>query len=201
MPRRRPRSTPVVVIGCALAAALLVAVAFVAFDVGGDDGDPTTAEAGAAPEESEPPTEDRLSSESRLGYAGLGPLQLGMSEADAGRAARATFVSTDGGCLWRIDPEADFGGGLNAYLSGADGLVQIGVASPAIRTISGIHVGSTADDVRSTYANAVPGSSGLSELTITNPQGRHIRFFFNNGVVSYMELTVSAELSEGISRC
>jgi hypothetical protein len=64
-------------------------------------------------------------------------------------------------------------------------------------------VGSTADDIR-TYSNAVPGAGagGYSELAITNPEGRHIRFFMDSaGVVVIMELTLSPELSEGIARC
>ncbi len=201
--RRRSISTPVVVIGCALVAALLVGIGLVAFDVGAnDDGEATSSDLAASEETASTSTEARLTAESRLGYAGLGPLQLGMSEAEAARAAGATFVPTDGGCSWRVDPEGDFGGGLSAYF--VDGLAQISVTNPAIRTISGIRVGSSADDIRRTSSNAVPGAGAAdySELAITNPEGRHIRFFMDSaGVVVIMELTLSSELSEGIARC
>jgi hypothetical protein len=203
MPRRRHLSTPVVVIGCAIAAALLVGISFVAFDVAGDGGgESATSDVPAAEDAASPPTEDRLTTESRLGYAGLGPLQLGMSKSEATRASGATFVPSDGGCSWSIRPDGDFDG-LSAFFIGADGLVQISVANPAIRTISGIGLGSSADDVRQTYSNAStgPGAGGYSELAITNPEGRHIRFFMSGDRVIHMELTLNAELSEGIARC
>ena len=56
---------------------------------------------------------------------------------------------------------------------------EIEVANPAIYTISGIHVGSTFDEFRATYPNAVeriegggPNGAVYRSLRITNPEGR-----------------------------
>ena len=51
-----------------------------------------------------PVGEDRLSSESRLGYAGLGPIKLGMTIEDASAPARAVIENT--GCGFDVRPEA-----------------------------------------------------------------------------------------------
>ena len=56
-----------------------------------------------------------------------------------------------------------------------------------ISTISGIHIGSTRDDVHRTYANAV--DLGPNTIRITNPEGRRITFVLDqDGVVVFMSL-------------
>ena len=65
-------------------------------------------------------------------------------------------------------------------------IVQIGVNTPNISTISGIHVGSTRDQVFRTYPNATEGNDGL--ITITNQEGQGITFFVTGDVVRGMVL-------------
>jgi hypothetical protein len=84
----------------------------------------------------------------------------------------------------------------------------ISVGHPDIFTISGIHVGSTADDVLRTYANVdapppaqvAPGQI-VQILTITNPEGRVVQFFVENGLVSTMEVAMSRAILEGHRLC
>ena len=57
---------------------------------------------------------------------------------------------------------------------------EIDVWHPAIYTISGVHVGSTYDEVLRTYPAAVETilAQTYLHLTITTPEGRTIKFFF-----------------------
>jgi hypothetical protein len=205
MPTRRSPSTLIVVIGCALVAAVLVAVGFVAFDIGGNDGDATSSDAPVAEETAAAPTEERLTAESRLGYAGLGPITLGMSKAGAERSGRMTIEPSDGGCSFTVTPEAGSGlGAGDVSVWFGDGVGVITVNHPAIRTISGVHVGSTADDVFRTYSNAVeaPEGGGYSVITITSADGRFINFYVDPGrLVTGMLLSRDPDVLEGWSRC
>lgn len=172
-----------------------------------------------------------LTEESRLGYAGLGPIQLGMTLDDAARAGLVSFRVRD--CSHAMDPGA--GSGLDPIpelrltnvggrfvssptgqtvsglevLSDGNVIDGIHIETPEVLTISGIHVGSSADDVRETYANVVerqyehlPDGSGRQALIITNPEGRQVYFNVDaDSRVSSMGVTVSAAASEGHSRC
>jgi hypothetical protein len=203
---------PVVVIGSALAAALLVGVAFVAFDVGGsDDSDATSSDLPASEETLSTSTEERLTADSRLGYAGLGPLRLGMSIAEVEKAGKVTVSIPS--CTARIEsPEAGLAlFDVSGYFGGDGELWVIEVGTPAISTISGIHVGSTADDVRRAYSNVVesgvveaPVANGYSYFTqtITNPEGRFIRFVVDTDErVRHMSLSLSREAQGGYDTC
>ena len=195
---RRALSTPVVVIGCALVFAVLVAIAFVAFGVGGDDGsdDPAAEETAAAP------SEERLTSESRLGYAGLGPLALGSSFEDVKQDGRIEIEQLT--CGYMVVPVGDSGlGPHDVGLWFDEGLAVITIHTPAVSTISGVHVGSTDDEVFRTYANAVETSDPHSpHITITSADGRYITFYLGaDRTVQQMMLARNPDVVENWARC
>ena len=163
------------------------------------------------------PGEDRLSAASRLGFAGLGPIKLGMTLADAERAGDVTIVPGD--CPWVLHPGSGSGlapvvrsyGTITGYTVWAFGgsIDEIDVSNPASFTISGVHVGSTADDVMRTYPGAVekvigqdPDGTAHLSLTITNPEGRVVVFFTETDrVVHAMTVALSAETIDGNAKC
>jgi hypothetical protein len=132
------------------------------------------------------PGEDRLSTESRLGYEGLGPIRLGMPFDEAVAAAHVT-VQRDPTCAMELYGEP--GSGVDSIavwvLEGIDTII---VSRPGINTISGIHVGSTRAEVLATYPEAANDDPGGAELLITNSEGRAIVFDFDGDAVSSMSL-------------
>jgi hypothetical protein len=157
---------------------------------------PTTVPTTTAPATTAPVTEPPLTRDSRLGFAGLGSLKLGASFADAERLANITFVNN--GCGWTVSAGSD--AALNAALKGievqgdratsqadvpASTVVQISVDVPEISTISGIHVGSTKDDVLRTYPGAEEQSG---DVQIQSADGRTIQFFIGKDAVVGMRL-------------
>jgi len=146
-----------------------------------------------------PPGEDRLSTQSRLGFAGLGPIKLGMTFADAELAGQVVFRND--GCGYSMAPapgrpEAEFSVSVN--YSGSPNVQQIQVNAPEISTISGIHVGSTRDDVLQTY----PSASGVAGvITIMNAEGRVIDFFMAQDKVVSMFLWQQGKKITVDSRC
>ena len=168
--------------------------------------------------------DDRLSSNSRLGYAGLGPIKLGMTFAEVERAGRVTI--RQGECELVIEPNpgsgldriqhpdyghmiSGFGVGGSFPITESRVIDMIFVGHPSVFTISGIHVGSTADDVRRTYANVVERRVGQQPdgrfdiaLTITSPEGRVVQFSVNpDGVVRGMTVAMSEEVIENHRLC
>ncbi|MFF7780467.1 cutinase family protein [Streptomyces tanashiensis] len=126
----------------------------------------------------------------RITVNGMGPLRLGMSRAQAERAVGAPIPVGPGGpdCT---DLSIEGGPqGLLLRFSSEDRLVAIYVlsqASASIRTASGIHVGSTRDDVMTTYEpdlTVSPVGSGIEELVFaprgSQFQGRVITFLMND---------------------
>ena len=100
-----------------------------------------------------PPTvplgEDRLSVDSRLGYAGLGPIKLGMAFDDAVAAAQVT-VQPDATCETTLHGAPD-SGVETITVWGQSVIDTITVLHPGIQTISGIEVGDTRADVLAIY--------------------------------------------------
>jgi hypothetical protein len=206
---RRRTAAPRVAAVCAAVAVVVVGVVVL---TGGDDGPLRRITTGSSPSTSStttpasttvttpsftpgptttaPPTvvpgEDRLSTESRLGYAGLGPIRLGMPFDDAVAAAHVT-VQPDPTCA--IELYGEPGSGVDSIavwvLEGIDTII---VSRPGINTISGIHVGSTRAEVLATYPAAANDDPGGAELVITNSEGRAIVFGFDGDAVSSMSL-------------
>jgi hypothetical protein len=227
---RRRRAVPRVVAASVAAAALVVAVVVVTQDSGpghitsGTTPDTTTS-TGEAPTTSTAPTtttvaptttappptvpvgEDRLSSESRLGYAGLGPIKHGMNFDYADAAARVRKGEPTGCDIFLY---AEEGSGVEAVSvwRTVDGRVDdIGVHRPGIRTISGIEVGNTRTDVLRTYPAAYEyrsfvNTDGPSQLVITGPEGQVILFSFDAAdVVTSMTLSSDLQAWEGRRLC
>jgi len=175
----------------------LCALSFgITYVVANDDGDGNADADAATPSSTAVATdpeikEARLTSASRLGYEGLGPIKLGMSIDDAERAGQAATANT--GCALTFDPAPDTGlryGDVHLFDDDVGAIVGLNVTTPAISTISGIHIGSTRDEVHRTYANAVDVDA--ETVRIENPQGRRITFYVGrNGIVSGMTLHAS----------
>ena len=154
---------------------------------------PTTAAAQAG--------DDRLSAASRLGYTGLGPIKLGMPFAEVESAGQVTMRRTLTSCpvsslvpgpnsgLQQIPFTALYGVWIapSYPLSEPFTVDAIDVTDPAIFTLSGVHVGSSYDDVLRTYPSAVEAPIDIGNkigpysvvLRITNPEGRTITFYFD----------------------
>jgi len=156
---RQPRRTAWLV-GVALVAlcALSFGITFVIANQDGEDasdGDAATPSSTAVAIETDA---TRLTSESRLGYDGLGPIELGMTIAEAERAGHVATANT--GCGLTFDPTSDAGlryGDIHIADDDRGTIVGLDIDTSAIRTISGIHIGSTREDVHRTYGNAVAG--------------------------------------------
>jgi hypothetical protein len=156
--------------------------------------------------------DDRLSNNSRLGYAGLGPIKLGMTYADIERVGQVTVIERTCGLALRPHPgsglepiRGPYGGsgtgvgGAAAFpLTNPRTIEVILVLHPSIYTISGVHVGSTADDVRRTYSHVVERGNFL---TITNSEGRAVQFILENGFVYEIDVGITLEAIEGQRLC
>ncbi|MDQ3643067.1 MAG: hypothetical protein M3450_16775 [Actinomycetota bacterium] len=145
---------------------------------------PTT----AAPTPPLAPAPERLTSASRLRLDGIGPIQVGMTLAEATVAA---------GVPVRIDPRTDLGRGCaHAFADGGpqgvrfmvvDGrIVRIEVIRSSILTLSGVGTGSTVDEVLATYPNRIrvqpnPYSGhlgGRDLLYVTDEASSHLGLMF-----------------------
>ncbi|MFD0149533.1 cutinase family protein [Streptomyces sp. NPDC055721] len=140
----------------------------------------------------EPPTLRRIDlSRERVTVNGIGPVKLGMSPEDAAKAIGATIPVESRGPTC-VDHTVD-GGPKGLFLRFAQGhLVAVGVIPPAtkIQSASGIHIGSTRDDVMATYAGEIEATTsvhGNEELVFapTAPKfaGRIIAFGMVDGAV------------------
>ncbi len=111
-----------------------------------------------------------------------------MTVTDAERAGRVATANT--GCGLTFDPEPDTGlryGDIHVSDTAGGIIVGFDISTPAITTISGMHVGNTRDDVHRTYPNAVDVDA--QSTTITNPEGRKITFWMSrDGTVVAMSL-------------
>jgi hypothetical protein len=203
---RRRRQRPRRIAGAA--AVVLALVAGVAVIVTRDDGSgrsvsvppatqpegsTTVAPTTSTPATTTPPptstpaaTDDRLSSTSRLGYAGLGPITLGMTLAEASQAAGTPIAHhPPGSCNAEGTAYADAvwppaaGAPFVVFGVSDDRIVTVRVFDPSVYTLSGIRIGSTEADVLSTYPNAQIGRGIYQNraVRITDAQGREIVFY------------------------
>ncbi|MER5223818.1 hypothetical protein [Streptomyces flaveus] len=127
----------------------------------------------------------------RITVNGMGPLELGMSRDEATKAIGAPIPGREGR---RICTDFGVEGGPEGLLLRftSDRLVAIYVQRPAttISTLSGIHIGSTRDDVLNTYPGEITSTTpdyGGEELIFAPaaPEfaGKEIRFRMSDGVV------------------
>ena len=107
--RRQRRTAWLVGLGLVALCALSFGITFVVANEDGDDAsDATTTTPSSTAVATETGTErSRLTSASRLGYDGLGPIKLGMTVAEAERAGATPTANT--GCGLTFDPEPDTG--------------------------------------------------------------------------------------------
>jgi hypothetical protein len=156
---------------------------------------------------------DRLSRASRLGFAGLGPVQLGMTLAEASDAAGTPIAHhPPGSCnvegtayadaIWPPTP-----GGPFVVFGLQDGrIMTVGVFDPSIYTLSGVHIGSTEADVLGLYPNAQIGLGlqGNRAVRITDTQGREVVFYEDTydtpGSVGSIGLAMSLHV-ENVGSC
>ena len=121
---------------------------------------------------------------------------------DAVAAAKVT-VGLPSGCDTTLFGEAGSGVTSISVWRAGEGIIDtINVYEPGISTISGIHVGSTRQEVLSTYPNATPFGDPYDDvLTITGPQGQVIVFIVRDGVVEMMILSMHPDTLAGHSLC
>ncbi|WP_405893117.1 cutinase family protein [Streptomyces sp. NBC_00104] len=101
-------------------------------------------------------------SRERVTVNGIGPVKLGMSPEEAAKAIGATIPVESRGPTC-VDHTVD-GGPTGLFLRFTqDRLVAVGVRPPAteIHTASGIHIGSTRDDVMETYAAEIEATTSV----------------------------------------
>ncbi|MEU6868121.1 hypothetical protein ABZ924_33660 [Streptomyces sp. NPDC046876] len=122
---------------------------------------------------------------------GMGPLKIGMSRGDAAKAIGSPIPGKEGR---RVCTDFSVEGGPEGLLLrfASDRLVAIYVIPPAknISTRSGIHIGSTRDDVLDTYAGEITATTpdyGGEELVFEPAapefKGKVIMFSMNNDAV------------------
>ena len=137
----------------------------------------------------------------RLGYAGFGPIALGMTLDEASKAA-GLAVTEPSQC-----PGSAHGEGLPGLSITHDGdrIVSIGTNQPGIRTVSGAEVGTTEADLLAIYphARAASGQHSAPILRITNPSGRLVDFYMQgeNGTVSAMLVAGSETDARAVPSC
>ncbi|MET7927036.1 cutinase family protein [Streptomyces sp. NPDC005349] len=123
-------------------------------------------------------------SRQRVTVNGIGPLRIGMTRSEAERSIGSRIPEGPGGSDCR-DLSIEGGPkGLLLRFSNDDRLVAISVQSPAsISTASGIHRGSTRDEVMTTYAGEI-NEQHTDELVFTPKgaqfQGKVITFALND---------------------
>ncbi|MBB3075556.1 cutinase family protein [Streptomyces violarus] len=101
-------------------------------------------------------------SRERITVNGVGPVKLGMSPEDAAKVIGSTIPVESRG-LTCVDHTVDGGPAGLLLRFTQDRLVAVGVRPPAteIRTASGVHIGSTRDDVIETYAEEIEATTSV----------------------------------------
>jgi hypothetical protein len=151
---------------------------------------PTTT--AAPPTTAAPTTDGPLSTTSRLGYAGLGAIKLGMTLDEAAAAAGVTFTHADPDLCpvayiignpdaARVSPEArPFSDRISIRIDHAGRIMSIETWAPELFTISGVHVSDSEASALSTYPNAevmVLRPRSQRAVVITNPEGHVVVFY------------------------
>jgi hypothetical protein len=159
----------------------------------------TTAPTTTAPPVTTAPAPAGLTAASKLGYAGLGPVLLGM-DFDAAIAAAQIPLAEPSGCAQGLGGPPLVGSDSIGLWAAGHTIDTIEVYDPSISTISGIHVGSTRDEVLAAYPTA--DTSGLPfGIWITNPEQRVIQFVLSDDAVVAMILSVNRQTIEQHAAC
>ena len=192
-----------IVVGAVVAAGIVVWAA--RRDGGGSDVTPSTpVDAGSVDEAADGAP---LSLDSRLGYAGLGPITWGMSPDEIRRAGGIDFeVNEQCSVGWwpaLVVPTADQSFQGVGGLFGTDGrLSSIQVWRPGVRTISGIEIGSSEEQVRATYPSVREGDQlERSTLVLSHPDGRSLVFTIRDGKVSEIDAGPDARSASALPPC
>lgn len=151
----------------------------------------TATTAAPAPPAIAPPPSVRLSDESRLSLDGIGPVDVGMTLEQASAAAGTQIRFLPEGRA--VNPECDYARGVNGpegvafmVVNGRIRRVDVGTYLPGmhpseVRTVSGIGLGSTEDEVKRTY----PGRIRV-EPHPYNPDGRYLVYTPNDPALSHL---------------
>jgi hypothetical protein len=159
----------------------------------------TTAPTTTVPPVTTAPTPAGLTAASKLGYAGLGPILLGM-DLDAAIAAAQIPLAEPTGCAQGLGGPPLVGSDSIGLWATGHTIDTIEVYDPSISTISGIHVGSTRDEVLAAYPTA--DATGLPDsIWITNPEQRTIQFSLSDDTVVAMILSVNRQTIEQHAAC
>jgi hypothetical protein len=199
---RRHRWPP---IATAVTAATLVAVAAVVVSVNSGDrpqrvatgpaAGPNEPTAPTAPVTTMPSTASLVGAQLRID--GLGPVAIGMSFEEARRLAGVPLTLNDGPYCDALRPEGALSGVSLTDTDESPGAPRIDlifVTSPSVATLSGIRVGSSADDVRQAYGGSLEtrGDDGSGRYWLlyraSDPALRDygLRLDISNGRVSRM---------------
>lgn len=130
-------------------------------DSSSEDGSPLSATvirvrfggSGAIAPSTTAPSADRLNAESPLRFDGIGPIAIGMTEAQAWQAAGVAMRASEFGSCGALQPESE-PPGVTFVLSGGDRINVITVGSGAITTDRGVRIGSPQAAVLAAYPGA-----------------------------------------------
>ena len=164
-----------------------------------DGDDPVAGEAAPVASEGESSSPDTW----RLGYGGFGPIKLGMTVAEASRAA-GRLLSVNDNCGSAYFDDLD---GIGILLGTENRILSISASAPEIHTISGAHVGMTETELRSIYPGVREATGMYSSpiLRITSADGAVVDFYLQvhgeDPTVGAILIGASEQDAEALSPC
>lgn len=164
---------------------------------------PPTTEAPTTATSLGPPT---LDDSSAVSTAGLGPVEFGMTVAEAERAAGSRLVPTEGSADAPCWTGAFEEGPLGLTLLVADGEVRrLDVTDGVLATVSGAGIGDTADQLRELFGANLedapdPDGSGAALIYVPSDEsdaGTRIIFTVEDGTVTALRAGQLPEVATG----